>query len=439
MDGAMANLPPGWKRYLNSRGRMQYDSPPPITHIRSKSQLLRYQRQGKYLDLDGDSLNFLVKKSKTEKNHVILQQGAEPDDEPNIDIPEDISEHGQADMNLDPPEDVPLTDALIDGISVPLSSLVSLTESSASLASLSDPQTNSLNDASSRKRMKTVEHDLEKINSAVKLLTIDDTENLDHKKELKAAAKLLNDARIPVHHETNLEELKSVLMDSADLESLVHQVWSHPEARNMFQQMETSSSLEDFLQIGRTETNGPLKTFPPNVNENIYHEIVKFSLEKSKSTVIFLINLLVEKNKPITAHDVIHIAYIFSYVAHKVNRDNSALVKLKTLLVQKEGITSEGVDALATLGVTESSRSLRNQKDFLAGISTELVKSSATSFPHQSTVDNIGKMLNILLFDVKVGMIYPCDKCGNTIPDQYVLKKHLCCYHLMCMLKISTA
>ena len=143
--------------------------------------------------------------------------------------------------------------------------------------------------------------------------------------------------------------------------------------------------------MGRMDTHGPLKTYPPDINGNIYHKIVQFALNHSKSTVMFLMNLLVEKNKPVTNQDVIHVAYIFSYIAHKVNRENNALVKLKTLSVDKEGLVSEGTDGLAALGVTETSRSLRNNKDFLAGISPELVKSAAQRFPHQSTIDNLGK------------------------------------------------
>ena len=105
--------------------------------------------------------------------------------------------------------------------------------------------------------------------------------------------------------------------------------------------------------------------------------------------VLFLLNLLLETKKSVAIHEVIQISYVISYLAHSVNRKNDALVKLKSLLVQKEGITNEGLDTLAVLGVTESSRSVRNQKDFLAGISSELVRSTARDYPHQSTIDNI--------------------------------------------------
>ena len=58
MDAGQAgdNVPPGWKRTMNVRGRIQYESPAPVVNIRSKSQLLRYQKDGKFLELKAGSI-----------------------------------------------------------------------------------------------------------------------------------------------------------------------------------------------------------------------------------------------------------------------------------------------------------------------------------------------------------------------------------------------
>ena len=64
-------------------------------------------------------------------------------------------------------------------------------------------------------------------------------------------------------------------------------------------------------------------------------------------------------------------------------------MKLKSLLLQKDGVTNEGLDCFLPLGMVESSRSLRNQKDFFAGIASQVVKTSAKNFPYQSTIDNL--------------------------------------------------
>ena len=102
-------------------------------------------------------------------------------------------------------------------------------------------------------------------------------------------------------------------------------------------------------------------------------------------------------------------------LAHKVSRENNALVKLKTLLVDKEGATLEGVDALAALGVTESSRSLRNLKNFLSGISPELIKSSAQNFPHQSTIDNLDLKIDDVLHQMTLEFIELEQHCTSDL------------------------
>ena len=76
MDTGQAgdNVPPGWKRTMNVRGRIQYESPAPVVNIRSKSQLLRYQKDGKFLELKAESVNFMVKRNRSLKNYIILDE-----------------------------------------------------------------------------------------------------------------------------------------------------------------------------------------------------------------------------------------------------------------------------------------------------------------------------------------------------------------------------
>ena len=167
------------------------------------------------------------------------------------------------------------------------------------------------------------------MNSAVKLLTLDANNKVDHKGELIEAAKLLNKARDPKKFVDNtLDNLKMEILESKDIENLIRIVRNNEEAKNIFQDMELSSTLEDFLQLCRSGEDSPLKTFPPDINQNIYHQIVKFALAKSETTVLFLLNLFVEKDKPVSPDDVIQLAFLFSTLAHGVSRDNKALVKL---------------------------------------------------------------------------------------------------------------
>ena len=83
------------------------------------------------------------------------------------------------------------------------------------------------------------------------------------------------------------------------------------------------------------------------------------------------------------------IATFVSSFAHSVNRENNAEAKLKSILMEKEGLTNVGLDSLLVSGLTESSRSQRRVTEFLAEIAPAVLKSSAKVFPHVRTMDNL--------------------------------------------------
>ena len=221
-SGILANLPPGWKRYQNQRGRIQYDSPPPITHIRSISQLLRYQRQGKFKELDVESVSFLVKKNKTKKNLVILPrseiQSVQVDDVPLERAPE--HSQAEADHEAFDEDDYDFSLSLPSTLhQIAASSFFTIEEPAATVApsapaAPAEPAAPASPSDKTGSRARKVVNDLNKISSAVKLLTLDETKTVDHKIELKAAAKLLSDARIQVNFQTNLDDLKSTQIES---------------------------------------------------------------------------------------------------------------------------------------------------------------------------------------------------------------------------------
>lgn len=44
-------------------------------------------------------------------------------------------------------------------------------------------------------------------------------------------------------------------------------LWGNEEARVFVQQMQHAVALEEMFKIGRSYVDGPLKTFPPDVNK----------------------------------------------------------------------------------------------------------------------------------------------------------------------------
>ena len=66
-----------------------------------------------------------------------------------------------------------------------------------------------------------------------------------------------------------------------------------------------------------------------------------------------------------------------------------ALKKTKSLSTKSNGLTNTGLDVLATVGIFETSRSYRNDRDFLASLSEEILKSYAKIAVAQITFDNM--------------------------------------------------
>ena len=244
--------------------------------------------------------------------------------------------------------------------------------------------------APENKQTRKLDHELAKISEAVKLLTIDPENKLNHKVELSHAAQQLDGTREgKFFADTKFNDLKEELGECQDMESVCQTIWSQLEARNFLNEFQNSEILEEMLKIGRAYVSGPFKTFPPDANRNLYADIVQFSLRHTPHTLNLLVNLIVNKDKPVATSDVVRVAHVLSSLAHSVNRENNAMAKLKSVLLQKEGLTHQGLDSILSAGITESSRSQRNVKDFFAGIANEVLKAAAQKYPHIRTMDNL--------------------------------------------------
>ena len=66
--------------------------------------------------------------------------------------------------------------------------------------------------------------------------------------------------------------------------------------------------------------------------------------------------------------------------------------KIKSITLKCNGLTNDGLDCMATLGAAETSRSFRNDRDFMASISDEILKSYAKTM--MFTFDNLDLQIN---------------------------------------------
>ena len=236
-----------------------------------------------------------------------------------------------------------------------------------------------------------VDREREKVDKIVEQLTVKNSTKLEHRKVLLDIAGKLNDLK---HKNCTLEEinfdyLKQTIEESESGDAMLESLWKCPGVRDYFLKRETSSNLEDLLLL--SDTKSPLTEFPPDVNSNVYCDLISFGLEHSPGLIAFLLNLLVRKEKPVQEKDVVKIAFLFSSIAHSISKKNNALAKTKTLLLQSQGLTKEGLDSMSLLGVSETGRSALNSTNILAEVSESILRQSCKTMSTQSTVDNLGK------------------------------------------------
>ena len=223
----------------------------------------------------------------------------------------------------------------------------------------------------------------------VEQLTEDpNAKHLDHHKCLLNAATQLNSLRQQTDEiNFDMEHLKAAIDDSEDKKSLLEKLWSSSGIKEYFSRREASSRLEEMMLV--SSLNGPLTDFPPDVNKNLYSELISFGLANCPGTMLLLVDLLIKKNTPVQEKDVLRIGFVFSILAHGISRRNNSLTKVKSLLLQSQGLTVEGLDMLSLLGISESGRSTLNSSDLLAEVSDRILRESSKTMCSQSTIDNL--------------------------------------------------
>ena len=142
-------------------------------------------------------------------------------------------------------------------------------------------------------------------------------------------------------------------------------------------------------EISHIDTKiGPLVEFPASINQNLYCKLVEQGMDVCPSLILFIINLIVRRGEPVLPSHVLQIANLFSSICYAANHDLDALVKLRSLTLQVDGLSNVGLDMLADMGLAQCARSLSNFRDEFADIGPEVMKATAASFPYQSTIDN---------------------------------------------------
>ena len=215
-----------------------------------------------------------------------------------------------------------------------------------------------------------------------------DTEVVDHRKLLSRSSKVMDDFRMNDGYQTptNFELIKDKISSSPDLRGLLTVLNSETPLMDSLNLMFSDTCLAEISSINTQK--GPMVDFPPSINQNVYCKTVEFGMRECPTVINFVMNIVVRRGAPILPSDVLKIATLFSSICYAANQDLDALVKLRSLSLQVDGLTNVGLDICSDLGLAQSARSLSNHRDMFADIGVHVMNSSASMFPYQSILDN---------------------------------------------------
>ena len=258
---------------------------------------------------------------------------------------------------------------------------------------IEDSENKILTVSSTEKKNKAhLESEKIKLEKAVKKLTLNRDEAVDHNEALLDAANKLNKMRKSLGNQDlsklDLDSIKSEILAAQTAEELVLSLKNSSELQILISNIVQSKILEQLMSISSINEN-PLNDFPMNINRNHYKDIIDFALTHAPDALGFVLKIATKNEAPIAAQDVIRCAFMFSTLACSVSRLNNALKKTKSVSTKSNGLTNTGLDVLALLGIFETSRTYRNNRDLLASISDLVLMSYAHCAAVQITFDNM--------------------------------------------------
>ena len=227
----------------------------------------------------------------------------------------------------------------------------------------------------------------DKLSTIVERLTRN-TDIVDHKKLLSKSSKQVDDFRQNDRYKTpdNFAELKQKVFSSPDLRAMLTIFNNETPVLDALNLMFSDTCLAEISRINIK--TGPLIDFPSSINENLYCKTVDFGMKECPTLVNFIVNMVVRRGEPVLPSDVLKIATLYSSICYIANQDLDAMVKLRSLTLQVDGLTNVGLDIMSDMGLAQCARSLSNHRDMFADIGPQVMNSTASVFPYQSILDN---------------------------------------------------
>lgn len=238
------------------------------------------------------------------------------------------------------------------------------------------------------------------VSEAVKQLSRDPNIKLEHKKELQKAASNIDGFRSKQCYETpsDFQEIREKLGKAEDMRSLCRILLEESATNDAITALYSDVCIAEIAQI--SSTVGPLVQFPPSVNANLYADICNYGMEKCPKTIMFAIRKVVRPGEAVLPSAVPRISTLFSTIIYAANRTIDSAVKVRSLTMQMDGLSNEGINILHDVGLAQCARALSHHKDLFAEVGPMVMEASGVKNPWSSLLDNCDVMGEHLTVEV---------------------------------------
>ena len=136
--------------------------------------------------------------------------------------------------------------------------------------------------------------------------------------------------------------------------------------------------------------NSPLSTFPPPKGSSLYCDIVNLGLKNCGDLMDLLSCVMVSHERPLNKTDLLTLAQAFALVSSNLNPNStSAVKKMRMLSLKHLGISNEGLNLLAKLGLCQGEWSWHNERKNLAMMDQDIHEHRIAKFPVNFKYDNL--------------------------------------------------
>ena len=155
---------------------------------------------------------------------------------------------------------------------------------------------------------------------------------------------------------------------------------------------------EMILALKREDSPFRSRQFPPNINKNNYCDIILFSRLNMPKIYRLLLSLY-STDHQFTSSDIFPLAQVLSELAAMINNKNTAMRKVRTLLLKSSGLTNDGLASMAKSGLSVGAKTWQSMRSTLAAVADGLLARAAKISLPMISFDNLNYTIRHLRQD----------------------------------------